>query len=158
MPDLSSFWPILEAVSTAAAALFAGVQIRLSRRDANARAVFDHLQEIDRRVQEAWIARPDEVQPELLAFYRRETTDLSSAASAYLSLLNALDVLAFAIQRKLVDASVVDEYISTLVNPNVVSLTFLKELQMCCNDPSVYEHLYTYFASLQQRRVTRLSR
>src|SRR4051812_26594207 len=100
MIDFSSFWPVLEAVSTAAAALFAGAQIRLSRRDANARSVFEHLREIDKRVQEAWIARPDEVQPELLAFYRRETTELSSAAKAYLSLLNALDVLAFATQRK----------------------------------------------------------
>ena len=142
-------WSIVEAVGTSAAALFAGVQIWLSRKEANARTVFEHLREIDQRVQNAWAGNIQATQQELLKYYRGQTEELSQPARNYLALLNALDVLAFAIDKKLVSGHIANEYVRTLVSPNVLSQTFIKSLQECCGDAGVYEHLYRYFTQLQ---------
>lgn len=155
-----NLWAIVEAVGTAAAAFFAATQIRLSRRDANSRAVLEHLREIDRRVTEAVKARVSDAQAELLEYYRGQRKDLTGAASSYMALLNSLDVLAFAAEKKLVDKEVAGEYLRTLLSPEVVTQTFLKEVQSCCGDIHVYEHLYKYFgeirwASKERGRLTR---
>jgi hypothetical protein len=142
-------WPALEAIATFFAAIFAGVQIWLSRRDANTRAVLDYLREIDRRVQDAWLARPSAAQAELLAYYRGERPDLTPGAKNYMALLNSIDLLAFAVSKGLMDGKIAQEYLRTLLGPDLVSLTFLKELQDCCGDEAVYEHLFAHFANSQ---------
>ncbi|MEX2109824.1 MAG: hypothetical protein WD802_04415 [Gemmatimonadaceae bacterium] len=137
------------AAAAALSALFAGFQIRFSRRDANNRLVFEHLREIDTRIQAAWAVPTEVAQEEVLAYYRRERTDLTEGAKAFLALLNSLDLLAFAVQKKLVDSSPVDEYVRTVVSENVISQTFLREFQKCCGDEASYEHLYSYFTTIR---------
>lgn len=139
----------VSAVAAAASALFAGFQIKFSRRDANNRLVFEHLQEIDTRIQEAWAVPSEIAQQEILEYYRRTRLDLTPGAKAFLTLLNSLDLLAFAVQKKLVDASPIDEYVRTLVSENVLSQSFLREFQKCCGDEASYEHLYAYFTTLR---------
>ena len=142
-------WAILEAIGTSLAAAFAGAQIWLSRRDANTRAVFEHLRQVDVRVQEAWLARPSVAQAELLAYYRGQRPELTTAAKNYMALLNSIDLLAFAVSKGLADNNIAGEYLRSLLSPDLVSLTFLRELQTCCGDSSVYEHLFEQFANSQ---------
>jgi hypothetical protein len=140
----------VEAVAASVAAVFAGLQIHFSRRDANSRAVFEHLREIDQRVQALWADDTQRAQAELLAFYRREREDLTDGARRYMSLLNSLDMLALAVEKRLVDKRTVSEHVQTLLQPHLVSQTFLRELQNCCGDEAVYEHLYRFFTTAKQ--------
>lgn len=146
MPCDPSSWTAVEAIGTSAAAAFAGWQILRSRQDANQRAVFEHLREVERRLQEAWAYDLEGAQRDALAYFGRNTTTLSPAARAYLGLINSLDLLALAIKKGLVTQKVVDEHIATLANPQVLPLSFLKALQDACGDNKVYEHLYAYIA------------
>ena len=149
----TSGWEIAGSIATSAAAIFAGVQIWFSRRDANSRAVFQHLSDIDLRVQRAWSADVESARAEVLAYFRRENAELTEGARSYLNLLNGLDLLALAVAKKLVDRRTVDEYIKTLISPQVLSLSFLQELQKCCGDANVYEHLYRYFCELRDKQA-----
>jgi len=149
----SSGWEIAASIATSAAAVFAGVQILFSRRDANSRAVFQHLTDIDIRLQRAWAADVESAREDVLAYYRLENAELTEGARSYLSLLNGLDLLALAVDKKLVDRQTVDEYIKTLISPQVLSLGFLQELQRCCGDANVYEHLYRYFCELRDKKA-----
>ena len=150
-------WAIAEAVATSVAAGAAAYQIRLSRRDANARAVFDHLREIDRRVQDAWLLGAAAAQTELLDYYRKKRPDLTEGARAYLALLNSLDVLAYAADRKLLDGQVAADYLKTLLTPDVISLTFISQFQECCGDTSVYEHLEAFLTKYRWLRKPTIS-
>lgn len=153
MPQ-DSWWTIISSVAAAAAAAFAGAQIWYARRDANARAAFEHIRQVDDRVQAAWHSDPSEAQKNILAYYRGETTVLPPAATAYLGLLNCLDMLALAVKHHVVADNIIDEHIATLISPELIPLSFLKDMQKCCRNPRVYEHLYGYLsASLTKRRT-----
>lgn len=112
-----SGWTIAEAIGTILAATAAAIQIWLYRRDANARAIIEHLREVDRRVQATWPHDSESSRADVLAYYRRVRTDLTEGAAAYLGLLNALDVLAFAAKNKLVARRALQEHIDTILNP-----------------------------------------
>lgn len=128
MPTESS-WAIISSVAAASAAVFAGAQIWYARRDANARAAFEHLRQIDERVQAAWHSDAGTAQKEILAYYRGDSTLLPSAATAYLGLLNCLDMLALAVKHHVVADNITREHIATLISPELVPLSFLKEMQ-----------------------------
>jgi hypothetical protein len=140
---------IVSAVSAGASAVFAGFQIQFSRRDANRRVAFEFLREVETRLQEAWAFPTEEMQREVLDYYRRDRRDLTAGARAFLALLNSLDLLAYGLQKKLVDSTLIDEWVKTVVSENVLSLTFLRDLQKCCGDEASYEHLYAYFTKLR---------
>lgn len=110
-PFTHPIWQVLEGIATSLAAVFAAGRIFLSRRDANSRAVFEHLREIDRRVKEVWQVPIEIAQPELLAYYRKECPDLTSAARNYVALLNGINLLCFAAKRGLASKSVSSEYL-----------------------------------------------
>src|SRR5687768_14088916 len=111
----------INAGAATLAAIFAGCQIWFSRRDANNRLVFEHLREIDSRVQQAWATPTSVAQKDILDYYQRTRKDLTPAGTTYLALLNSLDLLAFAVQKRLVSSKPIDQYVKTLISPNVLS-------------------------------------
>jgi hypothetical protein len=139
----------VSAGAAAISAVFAGVQIQWSRRDANRRLAFEHLREIETRLQRAWAFLVVDMRRDVLDYYRRDRDDLTPGAQAFLALLNSLDLLAYGLQKRLVDPSLVDEWVKTVVSEKVLSQTFLRELQKCCGDEASYEHLYAYFTRLR---------
>lgn len=142
-------WTAVSGLATAIAAFFAGCQIWYSRRDANNRVVFEHLREIDNRIQQAWSVPSEVAQDEIIDYYRKKRKDLTPGGKQYMALLNSLDILAFAVHKRLVSEKPINQYVKTLVSPNVLSLTFLKELRKCCGEDASYEHLYEYFTKLR---------
>lgn len=147
-PPAGFNWSALEAIGTISAATFAAAQIWLSRRDANTRAVLDNLRIIGDKAIRAGATPVEIAQQDVLDYYRGNRSDLSSGATAYLDLLNSLDLLSFAVKSKLVDRKKTNEHIRTLINPNLITRSFLKAFQGCCGDSTVYEHLYNYFIVL----------
>lgn len=145
----SGDWNALEAIGTIAAATFAAAQIWLSRRDANTRAVLEHLRVIGDKALKAGACHVEDAQKDVLDYYRGKRDDLSPGATAFLDLLNSLDLLAFAVKSRMVDKAKTNEHIRTLVSPSLLSQSFLKEFQACCGDVFVYEHLYEYFIQLR---------
>jgi hypothetical protein len=136
--------------AAALSAVFAGIQLQWSRRDANRRLAFEHLREIETRLQKAWAFLTADMRRDILNYYRRERDDLTPGAQAFLALLNSLDLLAYGLRKKLVDSRLVDEWVKTVVSERVLSQTFLRELQKCCGDEASYEDLYAYFTKLRE--------
>ena len=96
-------------------------------------------------------------QTELVDYYRKKRPDLTAGARAYLALLNSLDVLAYAADRKLLDGQVAADYLKTLLTPDVISLTFIGQFQECCGDTSVYEHLEAFLTKYRWLRKPTIS-
>lgn len=88
----------------AAAATFAGIQILETRRDRRRAATFEHLREIDKRLQAVWGLDVPAVVEAIGAAYKDGTGPLSKDARSYMSLLNALDLLAREMDQGAVDA------------------------------------------------------
>jgi hypothetical protein len=138
----SEFWSAAAAV---VAALVAAFQIHISRRDANRRATFEHLREVEVRLLAAQSFEASSAQAELIRYYEGGLTDdLSGGAKAHMALLTSLDLIAFARSQRIIDIKVADEYLKTLVNPKVIPLTFLSQLQAAIGDVCVFEHLAQY--------------
>ena len=143
-------WPnAIAAAGSAAAAIFAGAQIGLSRRDANRRATLDFLRQVDERLHAVWCLDTRGLQRDILASYEPSGPPLSVDATKYLALLNTLDLLALARHKDLVDSTIVAEHIATLMKQHVVSLSFLTKVRTACQDPRIYEHLGNLLVSLE---------
>lgn len=133
------------AVGTAATAVFAGVQIWLSKRDANRRATLDALLLIDTRLQSLWRDDTAALQREVIECYRTGEAP-SEACQRYLAFLNSLDLVAFSIQNGLIDRKLATKHVNTLLRKHVVSFSFLTEFQRCCpGGVAVYEDLMEYY-------------
>lgn len=132
---------VASAVFAAASAGFAGWQIRVTRIDARRRAAFDQIRLVGKQVTDyndvARTADPDDV----LAFYRRQRSELTPSARAYMNLLHELDLTAYGIHSELLDRKTALGHLKTILRSEVVSLTFLRELQGCCGDEHVYDDL-----------------
>lgn len=150
MPE--SGWSIASTVAAGASALFAALQISISRRDANNRAALEALRNVDTELRAAWDYDIETSQAEVIAYFSGKTTTLPHCAKSYLSLLNAIDLLALAVQQKLVSRKIVEEHIPTLLNKDVVSLTFLTEFRKSCEDEGVYIHLQELLIKLEEIR------
>lgn len=129
---------------TAAAAVFAGIQIWLSKRDANRRATLEALLLIDTRLQSIWRDDTAALQREVIAYYEKREAP-SDACQRYLAFLNSLDLVAFSIENGLVDRKLASKHMNTLLKKHVVSFSFLTSFQRCCGDTAVYENLMEYY-------------
>lgn len=151
MADWGLWSAVVGAGAASIAAIFAGSQIWYSRRDANNRATFEHLRVIDERLQSAWPWDIVKAQEELIASYSGNKKDLTEGGRAYLALLNSLELLAYARKKNLVNRKSTDDFIRTIINPRIVPLIFLEELQKCCEDNNVFAYLYAYSAKIQRQ-------
>lgn len=116
------------------------------------RAAIDALRIVDVELRSAWEHDVVSSQADVLAYYTRDTTTLTNGGKAYLSLLNALDLLALALEHRLASTRIVEEHVPTLVRTDVVSLTFLTDLRKACEDASVYSHLGRLLTKLESHR------
>lgn len=129
------------AAGSAGAAIFAGLQIKYSRKDANRRASLDFLGRVDSALQRVWSLDIPKTQGEILESYKPDGVALSEHAQAYLGFLNTLDLLSYAIRHDLIDKNLAEGHLSTLLTQSVVSLSFLVRLRGACHDQHVYEDL-----------------
>jgi len=138
---VSGAWLIVGTLAAGASAVFAGVQILLSRRDANRRAVLDLLQTVDQAGQEVLPHNIAEAQAGSLAVYRGTDTEFSEGARAYLAFLNTLDLVAFSVNNGLADRKLVVKHVSTLLRAEAVTVAFIRSLQGATDDERTYEDL-----------------
>ena len=150
MPE--SGWSIASTLAAGASALFAALQISISRRDANSRAALEALRSVDTELRAAWEYDTETSQREVLEYFSGKSTSLPPGAKSYLSLLNTIDLLALAVEQKLISRKIVEEHIPTLVNKNVVSLTFLSAFRKTGQDEGVYIHLQGLLIELEEIR------
>lgn len=139
--EAASIWERGSAVGTVGAALAAAAALWLTQRDSKRRATFEHLREINQRMQALDAVDVPEVQTGLLRYFRHHSDDYPKAGRAYLSLLDALELLAFAIEKKAVDRRIATEYAHTLLLGHMAPYIFLHDFQNACGDPYVYRHL-----------------
>ena len=138
---------LLAAISTAVAS----TQLWLSRRDANRRAAMEQLRLVGTLLEAYLPFAAEDPRPGIIRRYRRESDDLPRGASAYMALLNQLDLTAFGIQRGMFDGRTALDYLKTLFADQTVTLSFLRELQGCCGNACIYEHLYKLMVDLSGR-------
>lgn len=136
------------AIAAVGSALAACYQIYLSRQDANRRATLEHLRAIDEQIRPLVRYSPEVLEQAVLDTYAKRPAD-AAACAAYMALLNELELAAFAAERELVDAKLLREYLGTVIRSGTIQLTFLNDLQKCCGDSTVYEHLRTFLVDVQ---------
>jgi len=126
-----------------------GAAIRQNR----AQATFDlmgRIRELQRgfSVHEGQLARAD-----ALEYWERKRDDVTDAAAAYLSLLDALDFLGAAYRRNLVHRGMVHDALrNTLRRPDFIDIESIGRLRVACQVPTIYadlEHMIVCF-----KRVT----
>lgn len=121
-----------------------------SQEDARRRTTFDHLHELDLRLTELWRMGVD-VDRALEEI--RTGGALSEASVRLVSLLNAMDLLAFGMQQRMVDAHLTREYFD---NMNVVTpwlLPLIREFRECCGDANAYIALERMLVTAQPHRL-----
>ena len=143
-------WTAIAATGTALAAVYSGVQLQRSRLEPMRRATLEQLSILDERMRPMLFHSPAAQRETIIRCYRAEC-DMTEEAAKYLSFLNALDLAAFAAKHGLIDAKMFAEHARTLTTAEMVPLSFLVELQKCCDDPFIYEHLRGF---LQEEAAT----
>jgi hypothetical protein len=111
-----------------------------ANRDSGRRATLEHLREIDNRLRDVWGCRASKLQENVLAHYRSDE-QLSMDGGRYLSFLNAVDLMAFASMKGLIDPSLAHEYTASLTQSPMLSRAFILDLQACCGSDKVYTHI-----------------
>jgi hypothetical protein len=138
-------WEVTSALATSAAAIFAGAQIWLSRADSQKQTTLTHLREIEARLQPLWNRDTERLQKDVLAYWRDSSQNPSDGVAEYLAFLNSLDLLGLAYEAGVVNKKLIHAHIRTLLRSPMLTLTFVKDLQQCCKDEHVYEHLERLF-------------
>lgn len=142
-------------VATLAVAL-AAWQFRWTVRQTRLKTTFEQIREVTALIQQASHYDYTEISAVCLQFYNRQVAELTDGAAALVTLLNALDLLCFAIAKDEVDGEIVKVYLSSALNPLVPELkSHIRELRRCFRDDSLYLHLYDLlpeFSTLRHRR------
>ena len=133
------------ALTGAAGAVFAGWQISLSRSDRLRAATFEHLREIDRRLQAVWCISVTKAIDAISQSYISGNQTLSEDAARYLALLNSLDLLALEMETQAVNLAIADDFLSSLCRKGFIDRSMLVAIQKAWNDPKIYRHLLNYF-------------
>jgi hypothetical protein len=124
-------------------------QFRWTKDAARKAATLDRLGKVVVQFDAARLYELEAAETEILRYYRRETDQLETAARQHLRLLDELDLLALAIVKDLVDGGTAREYLRGSYAPNAVAtIWFINELRECCNEPTLYEHLYELLPTL----------
>lgn len=131
-------WEVLDSLGSFAAALAAAVAIWIAVRDNLRRATFDHLRDVNLQLERLGDLDVKTVQRELIRYHERHTDVFPAGGQAYLNLINALELLAFAVKTRAVDRRIATEYLSTILGTHVVPYLFLHDLQKCQDDLCQY--------------------
>jgi hypothetical protein len=133
-------------IAAVAIALFAlGFTIWESRRTnrrEELKTTFEQLREVMALVQRSAEFDFEVAAADCIGFYRNDRSDRTPGATALIDLLNALDLLCFAMEKGEIDRDLTRAYLSTVVVPWEGALKkHIREIQECYGDPSVYIHL-----------------
>lgn len=144
---MADFWTVVNGIAAAVAAyggwraaVIAKEAIGVSRRDSTRQFTFDQLAELQRLSLEFHAHRHPDVYEELLDCAKQGTAILP-APLALQSLLNAQDLLAFAVLRGEADREIVLEYMRNTWDDSPLTISYLQRLRECFDDPCLYEHL-----------------
>lgn len=145
----TSILAITSAVAAVASAIYAGVTHHVTRNESSKRQAMACIENILSRQHELLAVDTVAAQTEILRCYT-DACAIEGDAAKYLAFLNAIDVAALAASRGVADAGMLGEYLRTIVGPDhMVSQRFLADLQDCCNDAYVYEHLRRFAAQIK---------
>lgn len=131
----------LVAVSTAAAAAFAGVQIKMTRSDSQTRTAIELINDVRKQLNALRSVDLHQAREEALRAYRGEA-GITERAVQYLAYLDSLESAASVAQQKMADQKLLDAQLPTLTG--TAPREFLAALQECCGDPEVYRPLSDY--------------
>lgn len=129
------------SIAAAASAVYAGLQIRESRRSATREASLEFLREIEERVVALSAVKPADARAEILSYHRGEVDELGDDARRYSAYLSALDRMELALASGALDPDIVRPWLRGLLQPKVQLMTFIEQLQAACHDTSVLEYL-----------------
>jgi hypothetical protein len=131
------------------AVLVAWAQLRAGRKESKARTAFEHLRDIEPRLQRVWGLQIEAVQKELTHCYRERLT-ITPGGADYLSFLNALDLAAYSARKGAADRSTIRQYTKSLVTEQVVGTDFIRELRSCYSEGG--DTLYAELERVLNRR------
>lgn len=159
---MATGWDVTSAVGSFAgglagtvAAIVAAAQLRYSRVDESRRGALEGLFRIEERVRDLFATGTSVAvaQADVLARYRGQAATFSPGAQAYLNLLTLLDIVAIGVSANVIDRKLAMDYLCTLLDDDdMISLSFLNDIQQCCDDSNTYRHLRKL---LLARRVER---
>lgn len=143
-------WNALAALAAAASAGFAAWQLWESRRESRLRSTFEHLREIESRVQAIRHVPPAELCQRTRDAYAGKSF-LDEDCKAYLALLDSLELLAMARRLGAVETPVVDNYLAPVVRRELVSLSALTDFRTAWNEPKIYGDLGELLVKIEQK-------
>lgn len=124
------------------AALAAVFQLRITARQGRHNATFEHLGRVRRLQRSISRVEPEEARKAFLAWWKRETEELSDEANSYLELLDEWDFLGIAYKERQVDRRIVLASLrNTLRTAYFVNREFIDEGKKLYENPNLYQHL-----------------
>lgn len=145
------------AFAATASALFAGAQIRLSRRESKTRSTFEHLREIEKRVQAVRHRVLGELCTRTVEAFNRKC-ELDDDCRAYLALLDSLELLGSACRMKTVNVNEVVRYLKPILREELVTMSALRELRALWREPAIYEGVEELFLLAERDRLSHAKR
>ena len=133
-------WNIVAAISAAASAAFAGWQIYRGRAENRERTTFEHLREIASLVQSIRHTPPSDLCEKAQAAYKG-THAWDDDCRSYLALLDGLELLAMARRLGIVDRQLVDEFLSSVVRRELITLSAITDFRKAWDDDTIYTDL-----------------
>jgi hypothetical protein len=140
-------WDTVSAVISAwgaiAAALVAAYQVRTSKTEAKLRATFDHIREVESTFKPNFEQDADALKERIKNYYSTggNANGLNQEALNYLTYLDAINLLAFAIAKNSVDIGVAKAYLCTVSQRGGVDVPFLDSVQKDSNINREYSNL-----------------
>lgn len=133
---LVAYWEPVAVLSGAAlgllAALFAGWQLRATRRQELRTATMDHIRHVMTANNAVRSIDISAAQDEVLDCSRNSRELNSEQAQMYQELLDSLDVMGFAARKRMISLSIAAEYLDTILDGDTVSPGFLRDLSEAC--------------------------
>lgn len=138
-------WSIVAAIAAAGGAVFAGLQVWTSTKQARATTAFRHLERISDRVEQFVGFDVGAIQDEILRHYGHATgaAGLGAPARQYLALLTDLDLFAYAAQSGAASSRIEQGYMHSMYSGGIVTPAFIREYHDCCKLDTPYRHLLT---------------
>ena len=137
-------WGAVAGLAASASAVFAGIQIRESRRSGLRQTSLGFLREIDERLAPIAAVKTEPLRAEIIAYRREPGETLSVDAQQYSAFLNALDRLSLAMAEGALDPTIVRPWLRGVLEPKDVWIKFIEQLQDAIHDRSVLEYLQRY--------------
>lgn len=128
-------WSVVAVAVAFLAFVVSSLQLYFWRKHNRLQAAFEHLRVVDTRLQETWGVSVDKAQKEILRCYELGDSPLPPSASAYLSFLNSVDLMAHGVRRGAVDREMASRYLKVQVRRSEF-MPFIVQFRETCGSES----------------------